>query len=143
MPMKGLVAGAALVLATSACASGPGEPSQPPSLVEAAGQPAPPQARFYNDCIRQAITTGRVDREGATLRYRCTDGPARAFYDGLAAWSAQERSEVVGDGRTWRFTSRMERDPSGLDFCSTSGPEDYRCTVVLRVGKFLGFASGR
>ena len=140
MRAKVWVAGAALVLSTTACASGPGKPAGPPNLVEAAGGPAPPQARFYSDCIRQAATTGRVDREGMTLRYRCTDGPARAFYDGLAEWSAREKSEITGEGRTWRFTSRMERNPSGLDFCSTGGPEDYRCTVVLRVGEFLGYA---
>jgi hypothetical protein len=129
----------AVTTTLGACATGGGE-TGPPSLVEAAGQPAPPQARFYADCITQAAAGRTYDREGSTLRFRCSGGPAQAFYEGLAGWSAKAGSERTGEGRTWRFTSPMERDPSGLDFCTRDAAGDYSCTVVLRVGEFLDFA---
>jgi hypothetical protein len=74
------------------------------------------------------------------LRFRCRGGPARIFYDGLGAWSARAGSQVVGDGRTYRFTSPMRRNPSGLDFCWRDGSGEHGCTVVLRVGEFLDYA---
>jgi len=127
-------------LGLAGCATGgEGPPSGPPSLVRAAGAPAPPQARFYADCIAQAAASGTYDREENTLRFRCVGAPARAFYDGLAAWSAARGSQYdMGDGRTVRFTQAVQRDPVGLDSCSTDGAQDYACTVILNVGEFLG-----
>ena len=130
-------AGAAALL-ISACVSR-GAPEGPATLVEAPGEAAPPQARFYAQCIYQAAGSGSYDREGTTLRFRCTGEPARAFYEGLGSWSARAGSERSGEGRTWRFTSPMARDPSGLDFCTRDAAGDHRCTVVLRVGEFLAF----
>ena len=139
MRLAGLVGLGLAALALTACAAGGRTPSGPPSLAEAAGLPPPPQARLYADCIAQAATARAYDREGSTLRFRCTGVPARAFYEGLAVWSARAGSERSGDGRTYRFTSPMERDPSGLDFCWADGAGEHRCTVVLRVGEFLDF----
>jgi hypothetical protein len=96
--------------------------------------------RFYADCITQASAARTYDREGTTLRFRCTGEPARDFYEGLGSWAARTGSEREGEGRTWRFTSPMQRDPSGLDFCTRDAAGEHRCTVVLRVGEFLAFA---
>lgn len=139
--MRGLAiwAGAAAALALGACASDGGPPTGPPILVEAPGLPAPPQGRLYADCVAQAAAAGTFDRENNTLRFRCTGEPARAFYDGLGPWSARARSELTADGRTWRFTQPVQRNPSGLDFCSAARTGDHRCTVVLNVGEFLAF----
>ena len=135
-----VLCGTLALLSLGACTTGGDDPAGPPTLTEAAGSPAPPQARFYGDCISQATAAGRYDREGNTLRFRCTGAPARVFYDGLAAWSAKAGSERAGEGRTYRFTSKMERNPSGLDFCWVDGAGEHSCTVVLRVGEFLAFA---
>jgi hypothetical protein len=124
-------------LALTACATGGEGPSGPRSLAEAQGREAPPQARFYADCITEAATSRTYDREGSTLRFRCSGAAARAFYEGLAAWSAKAGSQYEEGGRIYRFTSPMERNPSGLDFCWTDGGGEHRCTVVLRVGEFL------
>ena len=128
-------------LTLGACAAGGEKPSGPPSLAEAPGEAAPPQARFYADCIAQAATARTYDREGTTLRFRCTGVPAKTFYDALAAWSAKAGSETQGADRTYRFTSPIERNPSGLDFCWLDGAGEHGCTVVLRVGEFLDFGS--
>lgn len=127
-------------LSLGACATGGEAPAGPPTLAETAGTAAPPQARFYGDYITQAAAAGTFDREGTTLRFRCTGGPAKAFYEGLAAWSARAGTERTSEGRTYRFTSPMERNPSGLDFCWRDAGGEHRCTVVLRVGEFLDFA---
>ena len=127
-------------LALAACASAPEHMgSGPASFVPAAGAPAPPQARFYADCIAQATATGRFDRADTTLRFTCDGAPAQAFYDGLAAWSAQIGSETVADGRTFRSTQNVQRDLSGLDYCrrAPAGNPEYGCTIVLNVGDFL------
>lgn len=128
--------------ALSACVSAPDAPAGPPSLRETPGRPAPLQARFYADCVAAAVAAGTYDRETElnVLRFRCEGAPARAFYEGLGAWSAKIGSERVGEGRTWRFASEIERDPVGLDFCSKGEGEDWRCTVVLNVGEFLAWA---
>lgn len=135
-PVLTLLAAAAGV---TACAAGAHAPPGPPTVVAAPGQPAPPQARFYADCVAQAAAARTYDREGNTLRFRCSGEPARVFYDGLAAWSARQHSELSAEGRTWRFTQRIQRNPSGLDYCSTDGAGDHRCNVVLNVGEFLAF----
>ena len=134
--LTAVAAGAAL-LALAACASDGGAAPGPPSLAEAPGAPAPPQARFYADCIAQAAGARTYDHQGTTLRFRCMGAPARAFYEGLAARSARVGSELVGEGRTFRVTQPVQRDLSGLDFCSVGPAGDHRCTVVLRVGDFL------
>lgn len=123
----------------AACASDGAETPPTPNFVEAPGLPAPPQARFYVECITQAAVAGTLDREENLLRFRCSGAPALAFYDGLAAWSARVGSETVHEGRTWRFTQPIRRNPTGLDFCSRGGLDDHRCTVVLNVGEFLDF----
>jgi hypothetical protein len=79
----------------------------------------------------------QYDREDGLIRFRCGGDAAHAFYDGLAGWSAQQHSEMVGEGRTWRFTVRMEHSPSGLDFCWRDDAGGYGCTVALNAGEFV------
>ena len=130
-----------------ACASGPlGQAgplgfSGPPSVASAPGVAAPPQARFYADCIAAAAAARTYDKEpdANLLRFTCTGTPARVFYDGLGPYSAQIGSEIVADGRTWRFSQKLVRNPWGVDGCSADGMGEYRCTVVLNVGEYLSF----
>lgn len=124
---------------STACATAPDAPMGPPTVIAAPGEPAPPQAKFYGDCIAASAVAETYEKEpGANLlRFHCTGAPARAFYDGLGAWSAKIGSEIVAEGRTWRFTQKLVRNPFGLDNCSTDGAGDHRCTITLNVGEFL------
>ena len=142
--MRLILLPAALIasLSVTACASAGSQvaPSGPPTAARMPGEPAPPQARLYADCLAASATAGTYEKEpGADLlRLTCAGPPARAFYDGLAVWSTVgEGSEMVAEGRTWRYTQKIERNPFGLDDCSTDGVDDYRCTIILTVGKFL------
>ncbi|CAN5154805.1 hypothetical protein BH10PSE2_BH10PSE2_16790 [soil metagenome] len=135
-------AGLAGSLALTACAStgsGAQTSAGPPTVVRATGETAPPQAKLYADCIAASAAAGVYDKEpGANLlRFTCTGAQARAFYDGLALWSSTGGSEVVAEGRTWRYTQKLKENPFGLDDCSSDGAGDYRCTVTLNVGEFL------
>jgi len=133
--MRGLALSVAILL--SACASsGESAPAGPPSLVIAQGLPAPPQARFYADCIAQAAAANTFDREANVLRFRCEGDVAQRFYDGLGPWSAQIGSEMQDGARTWRFSTPIRENPSFVDFCRHDGAR-YDCTVVLNVGAFL------
>ncbi|HEX8470741.1 MAG TPA: hypothetical protein VF633_06490 [Brevundimonas sp.] len=131
---------ASLSLAACATVGADDVPSGPPTVIRAPGEPAPAQAKLYADCLAASVVAGTYEKEpGADLlRLTCTGGPARAFYDGLAVWSTTgEGSEIVAEGRTWRYTQKIEKSPFGLDDCSTDGTADYRCTIILTVGKFL------
>ncbi|WGM47413.1 hypothetical protein KOAAANKH_02290 [Brevundimonas sp. NIBR10] len=132
----------AAALSTTACASMGGESDGPPGepdLARSAGEPAPPQAAFYADCIAAAAATKSYVKEPGEnfLRFTCTGRVARAFYDALGPWSASQGSEYVVAGRTERFGQRLVENTVGIDSCSTDGTGDYRCTVVLNVGEFL------
>ena len=128
-------------LSLTACATIGGEdtPAGPPTVIRALGEPAPAQARLYADCLAASATAGTYQKEPGVdlLRLTCAGAPARAFYDGLATWSTTEGSQITAESRTWRYTQKIEKDPFGLDDCSTDGAGDYRCTIILTVGKFL------
>lgn len=55
-----------------------------PTVVRLAGLPAPPQARFYADCIAASAAPVDCLREpdADVLRFTCSGATARAFYDG-------------------------------------------------------------
>jgi hypothetical protein len=128
-----------LAAALAGCATfGGGEdaPTGTPSLVIALGQPAPPQARFYADCIVQSVNTVGYDRESNVIRFHCNGDVARRFFDGLEAWSADGGLQIVDGDTVWRFTTPIRENPSFVDFCTRAGPQ-YECTVVLNVGEFL------
>jgi hypothetical protein len=139
MYLSRLLAALLATLAAVGCASGPADQLGPPDLVPAAGVAAPPQSRFYADCIAQAVTARTYDREGNTLRFRCQDAPARVFYEGLAGWTAKIGAELTANGATWRMTQPIRRNLTGLDHCVLEASGRHRCTVVLNVGEFLGF----
>ncbi len=133
--MRLAIVAAALLVA--GCASTPDEPSGPPTLVVAPGQAAPPQARFYTDCIVQAVQANSFDREGNVLRFRCDGAVAQRFYDGLATWVTAGGAQYDGEGATWRFSTPIRENPSFRDFCRRTSAGAYDCTVVLNVGEFL------
>ena len=128
-------------IAVTGCATTPNAgPAAAPDYTPVVIQPHP-RAALYVDCIAQATAAGAygyAESDGnVRLLFTCTGAPARAFYDGLAARSAAIGSEIRIDGRTLRTTERVERDMFGVDYCSTGGPDDYRCIVSLNTGAAL------
>ena len=127
-----------LAIALAGCATRGGEqaPAGPPSLEIAEGVSAPPQARFYADCIVQSSNANTYDREGNVIRFHCNGDVARRFFDGLEAWSADGGQQITDGDRVWRFSTPIRENPSFVDFCTRTGAQ-YECTVVLNVGEFL------
>ena len=129
-------------LALSACATTPREtraPDGPARFVTPKGVPASPQLRLYADCLAQSTSAGTFDRENGLIRFTCSGAPAQAFFEGLAAWSAQIGSEHTDASRTWRTTQKMKTSLSGLDHCwrVTTGDPTYGCTLVFNAGAFV------
>lgn len=77
------------LLTLAGCATSAAPPAGPPSLAITPGEPAPPQARFYADCIVQSTQAQSYDREANVIRFNCDGAVAQAFFDGLGAWSAE------------------------------------------------------
>lgn len=134
-------AGLVALLALSACASAPKEeaPGGPPDVRLTEGLQATPQARLYAECIAQSAETGEYyrERDGGTLRFVCTGGVAKWFYDSIGPWSAKEGSEYAADGLTWRFSKKLIRNSYGIDGCSKDAAGDYRCVIILNTGEFI------
>lgn len=129
-------------VALSACATSgrvAPEAAGPVSLVAAPGLPAPPQAKFYADCIAQAAAANTYDREANLIRFTCNGAAAQAFFEGLAAYSAEIGAERTGEGRIMRFTQKVGQSVRGLDYCwqETGAAPGYGCTVIFNVGAFL------
>lgn len=123
----------------AACASAPDPaPTGPPDVTLTPGLPAPPQANFYAGCIAQAASTGAINRErdGGTLRFTCTGDLAKQFFDALGPWSAKIGSEIVADGRTYRFSKKLIKDSYGVDYCVADAAA-RTCIVILAVGPFI------
>lgn len=128
-------------LALAGCATAPDEgAARPPDYRPIQTQPHP-RARLFVDCIAQATAAGAYGHahsgDSDRLLFTCTGAPARDFYEGLAARSAAIGTEVQVDGRTFRTTEVVERDLFGVDYCSTGGPDDFRCIVTLNTGAAL------
>lgn len=102
--------------------------------------PAPLQAALYTDCLADAIANHRyaraTDPSTTLLLFTCSGAPARAFYDGLAIWSARIGSQFESGGRTYRSTSRVRHDLFGVDYCATDHAM-YECAITLNAGAFL------
>ncbi|RYG31126.1 MAG: hypothetical protein EON93_13520 [Burkholderiales bacterium] len=133
--------GVAALLALGACASAPeaAAPGGAPDVRLTEALPAPAQARLYAECIAQAAETGAYHRErdGGTLRFTCTGGTAKWFYEALGTWSAGQGSEYTADGLTWRFSKKLIKDSYGVDGCSRDAMGNHRCVVILNVGAFI------
>jgi len=134
------VAALLLALAATACAHAPETRAAPADYSVVATEPSP-NARFYADCIAEAVAANRYgrayDESTEMVLFTCTGTPARAFYEALGPWSAEAGSEASVDGRTFRSTNPVQRNLFGVDHCSTSGAGDYRCVVSLNAGAFL------
>jgi hypothetical protein len=119
----------------AACAAQP-HPAAQPSYAPIPLEPAPPHAALYGDCLADAIASHRVahaaDASTSLLVFTCRGAPARAFFDGLAAWSAQQHSEFVYGGRTFRSTARVRHDLFGVDYCSAE-----ECVISFNAGDFV------
>ena len=130
----------ALLLA--ACATTPDAPAGPPDYTAVVTTPAPPNARLYVDCFRQAISAESYraadDGDGDELvLFTCTGAPARALFDALGPWSARIGSEFRSEGRTARSTAKVERNLYGVDYCSARDDADHRCVITFNAGDFL------
>lgn len=113
-------------------------PSGPPDYSPIETTPAP-RAKLYADCIAQSAASGRYGRAEDGIHvvvFTCDGAPARAFYDGLAEFSAANGSEVTAGDRTIRSTTRVERDLFAADYCEHSGGS-YSCSITLRTGEFV------
>lgn len=129
----------ALVVSIAACAGGPA--ARPAlDLRPVATEPAPAEAGLYAACLADAATGhhyGHARDPGTSLLvFTCTGEPARAFYDGLAAWSARIGSQYEHGGRTYRATAAVHTNLFGVDYCTTDGAR-YECAITLNVGRFV------
>lgn len=133
------LAGLFSIATLSACAHAPEAAVGPPDYASIATSPAP-NARLYADCIAQAATNGAYgrayDEDTELVLFTCRGAPARAFYDGLAARSAEVSSKRTANGRTWRSTNPVQRNLFGVDWCATDGRE-HECVISLNAGDFL------
>lgn len=124
-----------MILPLVACA-GHVPPTAAPDYKPVATDAAPPQAALYGDCLADAIAKHRIaratDPDTTLLVFTCTGAPAKAFFDGLAAWSARIHSEFTREGRTYRSTQRVRHDLFGADYCSADA-----CVITLNVGEFV------
>jgi hypothetical protein len=113
-----------------------------PDYAIVAGEAAPARAALYADCLAQASTQRTYrrahDADTELLLFTCSGAPARAFYEGLAAWSASIDSQFTAGGRTVRSTTKVRENLFGVDYCSTDGAGGYECVVTLNTGAFLG-----
>ena len=98
--------------------------------------PAPPRAALYGDCLADAVASHRIARAtdpGTTLLlFTCTGAPAKAFFDGLADYSARIHSEFTQAGVVFRSTQRVRQNLFGVDYCSAE-----QCVITLNAGDFV------
>lgn len=134
-----VTARASILLVLAAC-GGRSPAAEAPDYRPVPTVEAPARAALYGDCLADAIASGRYgharDPDTSLLLFTCTGDAARAFYDGLAAWSAQIGSEFASDGRTYRSTARVREDLFGVDYCATDGAS-HECVITLNVGEFV------
>ena len=126
----------------TACAHAPAPAASPPDNAPVVGGPAPPNARLYADCFRQAAETGSYRRAAdgggdELLLFTCTGVPARAFYEALGPWSTEIGSGFEHDGRTYRSTAKVQANMFGVDSCSAADGADHRCVITFNAGDFL------
>lgn len=133
---------ASLLAALGACAHTPEAAPVAPDYTPIAGEPAPPNARYYADCIGQAATSGTFRRASdgggdELILFTCSGAPARAFYDALGPWSVAHDSAVDHAGRSYRSTAKVVANMFGVDSCSAAADADHRCVITFNAGDFL------
>lgn len=128
----------ALILAAG-CGSRAAAPRHP-DYRPVATTAAPAEAALYADCLADAVANRRYahahDDATQLLLFTCTGPAARAFFDGLATWSARIGSQFEHAGRTFRATARVREDLFGVDYCATDGTA-YECVITLNTGAFV------
>lgn len=137
------VIAAALMAALTACAHTPEAAPAAPDYTPIAGDPAPPNARYYADCIGQAAASGAFRRASdgggdELILFTCTGAPARAFYDALGLWSVRLGTGFLHEDRSYRSTAKVVANMFGVDSCSVDGSDaDPRCVITFNAGDFL------
>ncbi len=131
-----------LIGALAACAHAPDAAPAAPDYTPIAGDPAPPNARYYADCLGQAAASGAFRRASdgggdELILFTCTGAPARAFYDALGLWSVRLGTGFLHEGRSYRSTAKVQADMFGVDSCSAAGDADHRCVLSFNAGDFL------
>lgn len=126
----------------AACAHAPEAVATAPDYAPITGDPAPPNARYYADCISQSAATGDFRRASdgggdELILFTCTGAPARAFYDALGPWSARLGSAFDYQGRGYRSTAKVVANMFGVDSCSAAAGADHRCVITFNAGDFL------
>jgi hypothetical protein len=127
----------------AACAHAPEAASPAPDYTPVAGETAPPNARYYADCIGQAAASGTFRRASdgggdELILFTCTGAPARAFYDALGLWSVRLGTGFLHDGRSYRSTAKVIANMFGVDSCSVDASNgDHRCVITFNAGDFL------
>jgi hypothetical protein len=134
-----IFASAASLALVAACAT-PRATPKPPDYRPVLTTPARPHAALYVDCLADAAANHRYahasDPSTNLIVFTCSGAPARAFYDGLAAWSAKIGSQFEHDGRTFRSTTRIRENLFGVDYCATDGTS-HECVISLNAGDFI------
>jgi hypothetical protein len=128
------------LLLLAACTARAPSPRAVPDYRPIVSEPAPPRAALIAGCIGDAVARAHyrraTDPSTTLLLFTCTGAPAKAFFDGLAAWSARKGSQFEHQGRTFRSTARAREDLFGVDWCATDGTS-YECVITLNVGDFI------
>ena len=108
-----------------------------PTISGKSAIPAPPVARFYEDCFAQAAAAHTTRRDGEYLLFDCTGAPAQAFYDFLGTTEAGRATERAEAGRTWRYTAKPKKNLIGIDACWSDGEGGFGCTLIYHAGELL------
>ena len=123
----------------AACTTSTSRPPTTPDYRAVATEPAPAQADLYAACLGEAVAAKRyaraVNEDTTLLLFTCTGEPARAFYDGLAAWATRVDSQFERGGRTYRATAKVRENLFGVDYCSVDAT-GAECVITLNVGDF-------
>lgn len=89
-----------------------------------------------NDCIKEAIGTSSVERNGPVIVYYCGSDKAKTLYNFLGK---AVRAEIVHDSN-----GKFENRPFGNNACyhrledpSGKAADDFRCDLFLTLGDVL------
>ena len=140
MSLANRAASVALLFFAAGCMHSPRPPSPPADFSPDTVQPSD-RARLYADCIGEAVAANRYgrahDEDTELVVFTCIGPPARAFFEGLDAWSLAVGSQVEADGRILRSTNPVLRDLFGVDHCIRSRAGEHSCSISLNAGAFL------
>jgi len=98
----------------------------------------PSNAAFYTECLKAALQSQAIDRDGPYLRFACYGETAEWFYNALGRRDADVLREKDYSGDTIRFAEFTDTATGGT-YCrrSTHSAQQYACSVSVRAGSFL------